>query len=717
MSVEHKEHSKGGRLSDIWEMSRNFILLALVLAAIVMTWIFNWEDPDPPTATRLAWRINHNISQAQLWTQEFPREGKAHDLEKILSIYDRSVLLVRVSLVGGEIEGVPIAAVQSQALRSEMEEIGRLVGQIKNTTNSFLSLDAGTEGADDIARLLGSQYQESKKLTSHLITSSTEHLAHHRKVFQLFQIILVVLATGFFLAIVLHYRKVQTEKYQAVNLMGQSEERRKLALEGANLGTWDWDLNSGAVVFNKRWQDMLGLEGQVESTFKFWEKLIHPDDLPRFLLELNASLSGESTRLYSEYRMWAIRGHWIWVLALGKVLERDAEGNPLRAAGTHLDITHRKIIELELKREKERAQKYLDLAGGIFVALDAQGIVTMINRKGCQVLGYPEEYIVGKNWIENFVPKRIQQTVQRVAHGLLYEKSVNNEHAVNSLRTAEGKEVLVAWHNVPLHNGEGKIIGHLSSGADITQQHMHELSLEKYRQRLQSLAAQLAMTEDHLRQDIASGLHDSIGQNLAALKLSIDLMGMSLDSDDELDPPSLRKEISRISKNIDHVVQETWSLSFQLSPPGLYESGLRSALEWLVNTFNQEYECEFFLTQYDYPFPAEKDGRGLLFQMIRELMINAAKHGSASEVNVSLSGEDNLIRATVVDNGSGFDTDSVLGQTGDVGGFGLFSIRERLAYISGTLEIESVMGQGTQVVISFPTGNTESAEMELVDES
>ncbi len=704
-----KSGQQGSR--EIYPM---LILVVLTLATIIISLFLSANSVHRPDASRIAQRINHNITSAHLWTHDYFLGSGSQTIEEILFVYERAAEFVKISLDGGDIDGVPIEALKNPLLRSQMEEIGQVIDKLRMLTVDLLAKEKGSGEFKKVDIVFEAGFSEMKILTNRLIASSQNVFQRKKRNFQLVQIILMTLALGLFLVILFNSRRAHKEKYRALSLVGQIEERRKLALEGANLGTWDWDVLTGKVIFNDRILQMLGLEvGDVEPNYKTWESLIHPEDLPQVLEKIKVGLSGESSRLYSEYRLWSQPGHWIWVMDLGKVLERDEQGNPLRAVGTRLDITQQKTVEMALRAEKERAQKYLDLAGVMFIALDTKGVVTMINRKGCQIVGLPEDYIVGRNWMENFVPERIRADIQQVAHELMSDESNEHEQVVNPILTASGSEVLIAWQNTTLLDEQGKVIGYLSSGTDITRQTRHERALEKYRRRLQSLAAQLAITEDRLRQDIASGLHDSIGQNLAALKLSLDLIGLNLDHSDI---PTVREDIAKASSNIDHIVRETWSLSFHLSPPGLYESGIASALEWLVGKFNEKYQCHFVLTTHEHPLPREKDGRGLLFQMIRELMINAVKNGEATEVEISLSGAGSFILASVTDNGTGFDSVAALAEAGDAGGFGLFSIRERLAYISGELEIESVVGEGTRVVIRFPLGKTGDLEMEIADE-
>jgi len=145
----------------------------------------------------------------------------------------------------------------------------------------------------------------------------------------------------------------------------QSEERLKLALYGADLGLWDWYVKSGEVTYNRRWAEMLGYRLEdLEPHYHTWKKLVHPDDLAGVLAVLEAHLQGETSYYESEHRLLHKDGRWLWVLDKGKVIERSDDGSPLRAVGTHLDISERKELEreqLDMARQLEQVERLKSL--------------------------------------------------------------------------------------------------------------------------------------------------------------------------------------------------------------------------------------------------------------------------------------------------------------------------------------------------------------------
>lgn len=158
-----------------------------------------------------------------------------------------------------------------------------------------------------------------------------------------------------------------TDLRQAENELRISEERLNLALQNRELGLWDWNIETGSVLFNQCWADMLGYNlDEIDSHISTWKALIHPGDAALVARKLEEHFQGESNLYESEYRLLAKSGQWIWVLDKGKVVERDNTGKPIRAIGTQLDITARRKRESEdkemiVKREQMRRLQSLEV--------------------------------------------------------------------------------------------------------------------------------------------------------------------------------------------------------------------------------------------------------------------------------------------------------------------------------------------------------------------
>jgi len=212
---------------------------------------------------------------------------------------------------------------------------------------------------------------------------------------------------------------------------------------------------------------------------------------------------------------------------------------------------------------------------------------------------------------------------------------------------------------------------------------------------LRKLTEQLVTAEVRERRSIAVDLHDGIGQTLA-------MMRMKLGEAAAAAPVIAASSLEYLKDLLNDAIEQTRSLTVQLSPPVLRELGLGPALEWLCEKCTNDHEVSCSFVEIGRPRALGQDTRALLYVSTRELLLNAIKHASASRVDVKLEWSDEEIRIDVQDDGKGFDS-----QPAAHAGYGLFGIRERLRSLDGLLQIESQLGSGTRAWIEVSALNDE----------
>lgn len=217
-----------------------------------------------------------------------------------------------------------------------------------------------------------------------------------------------------------------------------------------------------------------------------------------------------------------------------------------------------------------------------------------------------------------------------------------------------------------------------------------------YRERLRALASEVALAAERERSRIATGLHDELGQLLALAKMKAGAAAATTDAEER------DSQLRDLGKVLDEAIRATRSLTFDLGSPMLEEVGLEAAL----SSLGEEVQAKNGIRVR---FESDGASRSLpeevglaLYQAVRELLFNVVKHAGTRSATVSTSCSSGHLRIAVQDDGVGFDPEG-LGRCFDrTGGFGLFSLRERLSYLGGRVVLDSGPGRGTRVVLEMP---------------
>lgn len=233
---------------------------------------------------------------------------------------------------------------------------------------------------------------------------------------------------------------------------------------------------------------------------------------------------------------------------------------------------------------------------------------------------------------------------------------------------------------------------------DIIERKRSESQLLRYQQELRSLATELALSEERERRRIAQALHDRIGQVLALINIKVGALLQRARSRE------LARALQDIRGLVSESVAETRSLTFDLSPPILYELGLEAALEWLSERVQRQYGVEVEVRCSGTAIALDTEWSATLFAAVRELLVNVGKHAQAATATVFLKRRPGHIVLIVEDRGVGMEPSPRSSVTPGTDGFGLFSLRERVGFMGGRVEISSKRGQGTRVTLRVPVG-------------
>ncbi len=234
----------------------------------------------------------------------------------------------------------------------------------------------------------------------------------------------------------------------------------------------------------------------------------------------------------------------------------------------------------------------------------------------------------------------------------------------------------------------------MGSFIDITERKQVEEQIQIYQKQLRTLMSKLSIIEEQERRRISEELHDNISQNLALSKIKLASLRESF--------PDISEDLKDAQELIEQTIKFTRSLTFELSPPVLYELGFISAVEWLAEQTQEKHGIMVEFVSNGIPAELNRETSVLLFKTVRELLLNIVKHAQTRKATISISSDKDNIVMNIEDRGIGFDTEKIKPYSVKNGSFGILSIRERIRYLGGTIEITSKQGQGTRVTIVVP---------------
>ncbi len=387
------------------------------------------------------------------------------------------------------------------------------------------------------------------------------------------------------------------------------------------------------------------------------------------------------------------------------------DGTLLGIVGIAVDITARKKAEETLRQSEEKfARAFASNPAALAMTRLEDGVIMDVNGTWETTFGYTRDKAIGHTTLElGFW--RAPEDRQRLIEELRTHGKVRNLEERVAKRSGE-PFVALASAEILNVGGEEMI---LSTWLDISDRKRAEDALreseEKYRKinetleqrmaeirqqadQLRALATELGRAEQSERQRLAKVLHENIQQLLVAAQ-------MRLDQIQDGDLKSARSEARRVHAILGEALDASRSLTVEVCPPVLHQSGLAAALTWLARRMTEKHCFKVHVRTARNAEPATPEVREFLFDAVREMLLNAVKYSGMREARLTMARtRGHACRITVADRGRGFDPAAI--HPGDGGGFGLFSIQQRLICLGGKLEIQSAPGQGARAVLTFP---------------
>jgi PAS domain S-box-containing protein len=465
-------------------------------------------------------------------------------------------------------------------------------------------------------------------------------------------------------------------------------------IEGTHVGTWEWNVQTGAVVFNERWAEIVGytLAELAPISIKTWARLAHPEDMKQSAALLERHFAGELPDYDWECRMQHKAGHWVWVHDRGRVITRTSDGQPLMMFGTHTDITERKQTEAALQASNELLTRFIHhspIYAYIKAVTPTESLVLQASDNFQQMIGSPDAEIVGKTMAELFPADLAAKmtdddwTVVTKGEVLRVDEDLNGRHySTIKFPIVQGDKTLLAGYTI-----------------DVTERHRAEEALLLSRQQLRALSAHLETLREEERTRVAREIHDVLAQELTRLKM--DAVWLSrrlarpLDADQLI---TVQERLVVMTAVTDTAIQSVQKIATELRPVVLDSLGLCAAVEWQARDFQTRTGIACAATVPEQDLPLDRDRSTAVFRIVQESLTNVLRHAQATQVEILLRPEADQLVLRIQDNGCGIPPETL----SDPRSIGLAGMRERALFLDGQLDIRSQPGAGTTIAMRLP---------------
>jgi PAS domain S-box-containing protein len=362
------------------------------------------------------------------------------------------------------------------------------------------------------------------------------------------------------------------------------------------------------------------------------------------------------------------------------------------------------LIKDQTNKYLENEERFLQISAHaleFYWEVDSKGIFTYVSPAVEKILFIEPHKVIGEMHYLDFFQVNNRKTKKSKIELSFMEKSGFNDYEAE-IRLTNKQKIWLAVSGFAVFDKNKEFYGFRGVCYNITTRKNAEIALNKnvrqiksYQKKLKKLNTEITLVEERERRRIAENLHDSLGQTLSLAFIKLSSIA------DENTRPHVNKVISETSFLLDKAISESRTLTYDLSPPILYELGLIPAFKWKLEQLSRNNGIKTKLIGENQKIKIKKEFNIFLYRIVSELLTNIIKHANANLITLNIYKGKKYYYISVEDDGVGFKKQNSKKASKD-GGFGLLSITERLDSIKGQFNIDSEPGKGTKATVLIP---------------
>ncbi|WP_375241324.1 PAS domain S-box protein, partial [Polaribacter sp.] len=399
-------------------------------------------------------------------------------------------------------------------------------------------------------------------------------------------------------------------------------------------------------------------------------------------------------------------GKAVWVRNVAEPIF-DENKNIIGRRGLAQDITDKKESIDKIARAEELYRLLADNTNDLICLQEYDSTFKYISPSIENILGYKQEEFIGRKVYDIVHPedlKSLKNTFFNIS------KEVKSHAFPFRALHKKGHYIWLEFLSTPVYNGDD-INYFVTSARDITQTMVANENIQEYQKSLKRLTTEITLIEEKQKKEIASNIHDHLSQSLVISKMKIKELKRNKEYE------KLIKDLDFIENHITDALDNSRKITFELSPPVLYQLGIVDALFWLFEYIEKTYEIKSDIYTTLDTVKMDDTKSILLYRSIQEVVNNAVKYSKASFFTLNIDENSNYISFIFKDNGNGFDTKKLKNNHNTNGsGFGLFTVKERIENIRGKFNISSEISNGTTVVFNIPKSPSKSHNVQNIQQ-
>lgn len=476
-------------------------------------------------------------------------------------------------------------------------------------------------------------------------------------------------------------------------LVEENEYSLKEAGRMAKIGYWRYIKQTDTIIWSETMHDIYGTDPKknipdINFLFNFFDKKSR-NKLENALKLLKTN----GTSFDLELKIINLKNNKIWVRVIGELLY-NIRNEIIGTRGVSQDITEQRKSRSKIEKAEKMYRLLANHSKDLICLQESDSTFKYISPSIKNLLGYEQTEFIGKRAF-NIIHKKDIDFLKKAIKERISGNKITEAYTVR-VRHKEGHFIWLESLTSPVYKGK-KMNYFITSSRDVSQWMVAKQEIQEYQTSLQKLTTDISLIEEKQKKEIASNIHDHLSQFLVISKMRINKLKKN---------PKLKdidEDLKFIDTHISEALENSRKITYELSPPVLYQLGIIDALNWLLEEVETTHKIKCSFTSNVNSVKLNDAESILLYRSIQEVLNNTIKYAKASLVTVDFDKNKFGVNILIRDNGIGFNTSQLNNHNTHSGsGFGLFTVKERIRNIKGKFTITSKLSEGTNVAFFIP---------------